>query len=108
MSEPPHIAENIERFSGFAAQYDDARPSLPIAIVDILTQLARMPRAHLVVDIGSGTGLSTRSWAGRADEVIGVEPGDDMRQQAEAQSAGLINVRYIKGLSTATGLPDAY
>src|SRR5262249_10583649 len=56
--------------------------------------------------LGSGTGLSTRLWSDRADEVIGIEPSDDMRRQAEARSAGLANVRYQKGLSTATGLPD--
>ncbi len=107
MSETPYIDANIERFMGFAEHYDTYRPSLPPVIVDILTQLARSPRPRRVVDLGSGTGLSTRIWADRADEVIGVEPGDDMRRQAEARSAGLANVRYQRGLSIATGLPDA-
>jgi SAM-dependent methyltransferase len=106
MSDAPHVAANIERFSGFADYYARFRPTPPLAITDILIQLARVTRPHLVVDLGSGTGLSTRIWADRADQVIGIEPSDDMRQQAAKQSAHLSNVRYQHGLSTATGLPD--
>ncbi len=106
MSDAPYIAANIERFMGFAEQYDAYRPSLPSAIVEMLTQLARTPRPRRVVDLGSGTGLSARIWAERADAVIGVEPSDDMRRQAMARSADFGNVHYQKGLSTATGLPD--
>ena len=38
--------------------------------------------------------------------LIDIEPGDDMRRQAEAQTAAP-SVRYQPGYSTATGLPDA-
>ncbi|MHB8628599.1 MAG: class I SAM-dependent methyltransferase [Aggregatilineales bacterium] len=100
------IAENVEQFNGFAEDYDRYRPAVPPVIVDILTQLARIVRPKRVVDIGSGTGLSTRVWAERADEVVGIEPGDDMRLQAEKSSATIANVRYQKGDSAATGLPD--
>src|SRR5438034_10635455 len=105
MSDTPYVEANVERFMGFAEHYDAYRPSMPPVIIDMLTQLARMPRPRRVVDLGSGTGLSTRIWTDRADEVIGIEPSDDMRRQAEARSAELANVRYQKGLSTATGLP---
>ncbi len=105
-SAAPHVAANVERFTGFADTYDRYRPAIPAVILDILTQLAHTPRPRQVVDIGGGTGLSTRVWADRADDVIGVEPGDDMRRQAEAQSRALPNVHYRQGLSSATGLPD--
>ncbi len=107
MSDAAHFAANVERYMGFADIYDRYRPTPPAVIVDVLTQLARTPRPRCVVDLGSGTGLSTRIWASRADLVVGVEPGDDMRRQAETASAGLSGVRYIKGLSTETGLADA-
>lgn len=103
---PSHIERNVERFSGFADTYDAHRPQPPAIIVDILTQLAGIETPDLVVDIGSGTGLSTRIWAGRARKAIGIEPGLDMRREAERQSAGLPDVSYQKGISTATGLPD--
>lgn len=99
---------HIQRFEGLANVYDRYRPHPPAVLIDILCQLAEVARPHLVVDIGSGTGLSTVLWADHADEVIGVEPGDDMRTQAEHRTAqqGATNVHYIAGTSSATTLPD--
>jgi len=57
-----------------------------------------------VVDLGSGTGLSTRIWAERADEVVGVEPSPEMRAQAEAATSDG-NVRFVQAYAQATGLP---
>src|SRR3954468_18624988 len=76
---PTHVSANVERFMGFADVYDAYRPRPPLAVLDILTQLAQAPQPALVVDLGSGTGLSTAIWAGRAAEVVGVEPSADMR-----------------------------
>src|SRR6185369_14316282 len=54
---------------------------------------------------GSGTGLSTRPWAERADEVVGVEASPEMREQAEAATQAE-NVRFVQAYAQATGLPD--
>ncbi len=107
MTDAPHVAANIDRFLGFADLYDKYRPTPPIELIPILTQMARIERPPCVVDIGCGTGLSTRIWADHADQVIGIEPNDEMRAVAEARSAAFPNIRYQKGFSTATGLPDA-
>ena len=107
---PSHLAANLDRFSGFADRYDQFRPQPPIILLDILTQLARAERPRRVVDLGSGTGLSTVIWSARAEQVIGVEPNADMRHQAEARTAALpdtSNVKYIDAISSQTGLPDA-
>ncbi len=85
-----HIEANIDRFSGFADCYDRYRPQPPEVIPKILTQLLGNPLPSLVVDLGSGTGLSTRIWAGKAREVIGIEPNDDMRRVAEEQNASIL------------------
>jgi len=102
---PADFSGNIERFSGFAAVYDSYRPSPPLALAPILTRYAGAPRPELVVDLGSGTGLSTRYWAERAERVIGIEPSADMRRQA-AERTEAANVSYREGLSHETGLPD--
>lgn len=96
---------NIERFSGFADQYDKYRPSSPSALADLLTRMANAPRPALVVDLGSGTGLSSRYWADKAEQAIGVEPTLDMRKQAEGQTEAK-NVIYREGFSHQTNLPD--
>ena len=104
-----HVAANTERFSGFAELYDIHRPKPPEVIVDLLTQIAAKQHP-VVVDLGSGTGLSTLLWTRVAAEVVGVEPNADMRVQAERRAAesGASTVRFVEGLSTATGLPDRY
>jgi SAM-dependent methyltransferase len=90
--------------SGFAGGFDANRPAPPSVLAEILCLEARVDRPRLVVDLGSGTGLSTRIWADRADEVVGVEPSSEMRGEAEAAtSAG--NVRFVQAYAQATGLP---
>jgi len=105
-SDSPDLSLTVERFTGFANVYDQYRPSPPPVLLDMLPQTASVARPRLVVDLGSGTGLSTRFWAEHAEEVIGVEPSDDMRQEAEAKTAAG-NVSYRTGFSHETGLPDA-
>ena len=90
---------------GFAEGFDANRPSPPAALLELLCVEARVERPRLVVDLGSGTGLSTRAWADRADEVVGVEASPEMRAQAEAATSAE-NVRFVHAYAQATGLPD--
>jgi SAM-dependent methyltransferase len=95
---------NANRFSGFADLYDAVRPVPPAALAEVITTYAGS-RPQLVVDLGSGTGLSTRWAAGWSSEAIGIEPSADMRERAAAV-AGSGNVRFEPGWSNATGLAD--
>lgn len=105
MPDEETFATNIERFTGFADQYDRFRPTPPERLASLLIDLAKIESGGTVVDLGCGTGLSTRYWAGRVAQVIGVEPTEAMRAQAQAQGGeGLF---YLRGFSHATGLPDA-
>ena len=106
-----HYSKQLIRKSGFAdarfpAGYDAHRPSPAQALLDLLCLEAQVERPGLVVDLGSGTGLSTRAWADRADEVVGVEPSEQMRLRAE-QATESSNVRYVRGFADQTGLPGA-
>ncbi len=78
------FAANIERFTGFADHYDRYRPSPPEALAGLLGQFLGQERPRLVVDLGCGSGLSTRHWSARADAVIGVDPTDAMLAQARS------------------------
>ncbi len=94
---------NTDRFSGFADLYDANRPSPPRALGPLLASYANVPRPA-VVDLGSGTGLSSRWAAGWAGSVIGIEPNDDMRAVAESRLTP--GVTYAAGVSHRTGLGD--
>jgi SAM-dependent methyltransferase len=91
--------------SGFAAGFDSNRPAPPPVLLDILCLAAQVDSPRLVIDLGSGTGLSTRPWAERADQVIGVEASPEMRAQAET-ATGADNVSFVQAYAQATGLPD--
>ena len=91
--------------AGFAARYDAHRPEPPPVLLDILCVLAQAQRPHLVVDLGSGTGLSTRVWADRAAVVVGVEANAQMRAHAEKQTTAA-NIRYEQRYSSRTGIRD--
>ncbi len=89
-----NLKGNIERFSGFAGYYDKYRPEAPQMVVEILTgYLGRRP--EMVVDLASGTGLSTFIWKDYAGRVIGVEPNGDMRGRASEKLAGTGNASNI-------------
>jgi ubiquinone/menaquinone biosynthesis C-methylase UbiE len=102
-------AELIERAGyndpSFPSRYDAHRPSPPAALLDLLCLAAQIERPSLVVDLGSGTGLSTRAWADRADEAVGVEASAEMRARAEEVTEAE-NVRFVHAFADATGLPD--
>jgi SAM-dependent methyltransferase len=96
------------RFTGLADVYDRHRPAYPDAAIDALIRRARLGPASLLVDVGCGTGISSRLIAARGVPVVGVEPNADMRRRAEAEPAppGAQAPRYQDGRAEATGLPD--
>lgn len=96
---------NAKRFSGFADLYNEARPKCPAQAREFLIGYLQH-KPGTVVDLGCGTGLSTAAWAQSADEVIGVEPSDDMIRVARQMAAQFSNVRVVQALSDSTGLAD--
>jgi len=93
-------AERSLSFGAIAGNYDRLRPSPPAAAVQWLLP----PRPQVVVDLGAGTGLLTRSLPGRARRVIAVEPDDRMLAVLAARSPG---VEALAGRGEAIPLPDA-
>ena len=103
------MTETSAIWTGEANRYDRTRPTPPPALLDLLTQLIGMPRPALVVDLGSGTGLSTAIWGERAERVIGIEPNADMRTQAVRKLEHhpyAAHIEYHEGVAHRTGLPD--
>lgn len=88
--------------TGFAEGYDRHRPRPPEVLLDTLCRYARIERPALVVDLGCGTGLSTRAWSGRAERVVGVEPNPAML----AAAADAPGVEFRQAFAQDTGLED--
>jgi SAM-dependent methyltransferase len=96
------------RFSGLADIYARYRPDYPPAALDFVVQHCRLGPGAVLVDVGCGTGISSRLFAERGLTVIGIEPNADMRRRAEAESAapGGSRPSYREGKAEATGLSD--
>jgi SAM-dependent methyltransferase len=91
------VPATASRFDGLGDAYDRYRPRYPAAaIAAILDGLGAHPR---IVDVGAGTGISSRALRDAGALVIAVEPNDDMRAFAAASG-----VEARSGTATATGL----
>jgi ubiquinone/menaquinone biosynthesis C-methylase UbiE len=92
-------------FDGLAARYQANRPDYPKTLLARLAERApAAPRA--AADIGAGTGISTRALKralGDDWDVIGIEPGADMRRQAAESTPEEDGIAYLDG--TAESLP---
>jgi ubiquinone/menaquinone biosynthesis C-methylase UbiE len=91
------------RFTGLADTYRRHRPSYPHALLDWIVALFAPQHPRSALDVGCGTGISTRLLAARGIDVVGVDPNADMMRAAREQGPG----RYVEGTSTRTGLADA-
>lgn len=98
-----NIPDTARRFTGFAEIYDKYRPSPPEVLRSTLTRFAQVSFPELVIDLGCGTGLSTRFWAGQAVRVVGVDPSGDMLQQAKAHTS-FPDVAYLMSIGEHTGI----
>ena len=95
------------RFTGLSDLYAKYRPSYPDEALDFIIERCGLDGTTTLVDVGCGTGISSRLFAARGVPVIGIEPNDEMRGRAEAAGAphGPAPV-YRAGRAEATGLPD--
>ena len=106
---PPAAHDPVGRFSRVAGLYARHRPSYPPEAIDRIISLCPTADAR-IIDVGCGTGISTRLLAARGAEVIGLEPNDAMRAEAEATPPleGGKSPRYAAGSAENTGLPASY
>lgn len=98
-------SSNIERFSGFAHRYNNYRPTPPIILTKILPIIANIQTPRLLVDLGCGTGLSTRLWIDHVKHIVGIDPSMDMLKEARVQSSTK-NVDYLRSVSSHIALPE--
>jgi len=92
------MTDRAIRFTGRAKNYAQGRPDYPDAVVDAL-EAAGLQRGGLVVDVGAGTGISSRLFLRHGYRVIAIEPNAEMRQTAIESG---VDCRDARG--EATGL----
>jgi SAM-dependent methyltransferase len=97
------------RFTGCAQAYAKYRPGYASAALAHIVVRCGLQRDPLIVDVGCGTGISTRLFAAFGAKVLGIEPNDDMRAAAEARLSRAMarRVSYRKGQAENMSLADA-
>jgi SAM-dependent methyltransferase len=95
------------RFNDRVDDYVRWRPGYPPQVLDALrTEIGLVP-AHVVADVGSGTGLLSRLFVDNGNVVFGVEPNPAMSAVAEAELAAGGRFHAVDGRAEATGLGAA-
>ncbi len=100
------FADSTTRFSTKAGVYAKARPRYPASVVTFLESQGVLKQGDVIVDLGSGTGLSAQPFLDAEYSVIGIEPNDAMRAEGNRYLASYPRFRAISGKAEATSLKD--
>lgn len=102
---------DMQGYEGMSGIYERHRAGYPQTLMKKFVAAVRLPdNGGLVVDVGAGTGIATRLLRALipADvAILGIEPGDAMRETAVAQSQNLPNLAFLKAPAEALPLNDA-
>ena len=97
------MAQETRRYDRLAEQYSQYRPRYPDRLISHLADMiAEAPASDLVVDVGAGTGISTRQLRAalpREITIVGIEPSPSMREQAVAETADDIGIAFSEGVA---------
>ncbi|HLO27660.1 MAG TPA: class I SAM-dependent methyltransferase [Anaerolineales bacterium] len=93
-----------EIYSTKAEKYAKYRWDYSLQAIEAIIQIAHVTEQTLAADIGAGTGMLTKHFAGRVRHIYAVEPNDEMRKIAEGQLERFENCSVIKGCAEAIPL----
>ena len=92
------------QFDRWAELYSRVRPTYPARVYRVLLDALGAARVAVAVDLGAGSGQSVAGLLPIADRVIGVEPSDALRAEAQA---GYPQATFLPGSGEAIPLPPA-
>lgn len=96
-----------ERFTGCAEQYSRSRPGYPSDVLGFMRAELGLTAAHVVADVGSGTGILSQLFLDNGNVVYGVEPNRAMCVTAERLLSRYDRFRSVAGTAEATLLEAA-
>ncbi|MFI5298140.1 MAG: class I SAM-dependent methyltransferase [Polyangiales bacterium] len=100
-----------QRFSATVDLYAKHRPDYPASAFDAIAERSGVRPPARVLDLGCGTGISSRALSRFGYEVVGVDPNADMLERARVESAAANGatppIEWRVGECTATGLAPA-
>ncbi len=103
----PTANDPTTRFTGRAAIYQASRPGYPSEIIPFLAEHAGLGHRTRVLDLGTGTGKFAALLLESGAEVTGLEPNNDMRNQAVKSLSDQPLFHAMAMRAESTILPDA-
>lgn len=97
---------STQRFTDRVEDYVKYRPSYPAFLIGHFKLALGLKDDSVIVDVGSGTGISAELFLENGNPVYGVEPNQAMRAAAERTLKDYANFTSVDGTAEATGLPD--
>jgi SAM-dependent methyltransferase len=98
-------AKPTERFTSRVDDYERSRPDYPREVLATLQREHGLTSAHVIADIGSGTGLSAQAFLDNGNVVYAVEPNEAMAAAA-ARRFTCPAFHDVRGRAEATTLAD--
>lgn len=93
-------------YSSKAEKYARYRWNYSPFAVEAVFETTRLPASAVAADIGAGTGILTRHFAGRVGQLLAIEPNLEMRSQAARHLYGLNNCEVLGGSAEQLPLCD--
>lgn len=99
------MADNTQRFTGRAGDYDQYRERYdPAIVLPRLRAWCGLQPDWIIADIGAGTGMLADVFLANGNRVFAVEPNADMREACAALHAGNASLSIVEGTAEATTL----
>jgi SAM-dependent methyltransferase len=99
-------SDSKQRFSSRVDAYVAARPRYPREVIDVLQKAIGLKPSWQIIDVGSGTGISSELFLANSNPVTAVEPNAAMRSAAEKSLARYPHFKSVDASAEATTLPD--
>jgi ubiquinone/menaquinone biosynthesis C-methylase UbiE len=96
-------------FGQVSNSYAKTREDIPTSLMDSLLIRNINFEGKKIADIGAGTGALTRKMAMRKADVVGIEPSQQLLEQAKALNITKnYTIPYRQGSAESTGLEDSH
>jgi SAM-dependent methyltransferase len=97
---------STKRFSNRVDYYVRSRPKYPAGLLRFFQSELALSPAHVVADIGSGTGFLTELFVHNGNVTFAVEPNAEMRLASEMSLGQWSNFRSVNATAEHTKLAD--
>ena len=101
------VIDPTQRFSNRVVNYVKYRPHYPSTLLEFCQTTLGLTPAHIIADIGAGTGISSELFIANGNTVYGIEPNEAMRTAAIEKYTDQPLFHAIDGRAEATTLQDS-